>query len=617
MRDELLGYYERELTFLRHMGAQFATKYPKIASRLEIESEKCEDPHVERMVEAFSFLAARIQLKLDDEFPEVTESFLNILYPHYLAPFPSTSIAQFTLDTKEGGVTSGYKIDKGTTLYSRPVNGTPCRFQTCYPVTLWPLEIASTTLDSLDPVNTKGKWSNAVLRINLHCNNQTSLGSISVEDTLHLGRSRPIDSLRFYINSEGYLAYSLYEMIFNNCTGIEVVSADGRKVNLSTSSIVPVGFEEDEGLLPFSARSFSGYRLLSEMFVFPEKFLFFDIKGLDQAARSIQAEDFQINLYFRDITPPRAPINSSILQLGCTPIINLFRKIAEPIHLSHQNHEYHVIPDVHRQMSTEIYSIDSVTTTDPYLHKSKTFQPFYSVHHSTSSLDQETYWYATRKASGRPEDSGTEIYITLVDLGFNPKVPAEETITVHTTCTNRDLPSKLPFGGRDGDMEIEGQAPLSRIRCLKKPTETVRPPLRRAAQWRLISHLSLNHISLVNGNGGDSPEALQEILMLYNFQDSPALRKMITGITRVSTRKVVRQTGSKIGTGFVRGLETTIEFDEENFVGSGVYLFASVLERFLGLYVSMNSFVEMVARSKQREGLIRRWKPRSGQQILL
>jgi type VI secretion system protein ImpG len=223
----------------------------------------------------------------------------------------------------------------------------------------------------------------------------------------------------------------------------------------------------------------------------------------------------------------------------------------------------------------------------------------------------------TRRQSQKPNDPGSEVYISLVDLKFNPFVPPVETLTLHATCTNRDLPSRLPFGGREGDFEVEGTAPLSNVQCLKKPTGTLRPPLRRGAHWRLISHLSLNPISIVSSDGEARPDAIREILLLYDFMDSSATRKQISGISDISSRRVVRQTGSRIGTGFVRGVETTVEFDEEQYVGSGLFLFASVLERFLGLYASVNSFNQLVARSRQREGEMKRWPPRAGEQILL
>ncbi len=623
MRDELLGYYERELIFLRQLGAEFSEKYPKIAGRLLLEPDKCEDPHVERMIEAFAFLAGRIHLKLDDELPEVTEAFLNVLYPHYLAPIPSMSIARFALDPEQGKLTTAYQVDKGTILYSRPIQGTPCKFRTAYPVTLWPIEVESAVFVSRDPVNSRGRWESAEIKIGLRCVNDTKLSQLKAGQD---DKAPPIEQLRFYLSGEPQLVYPLYEAIFNNAVQVElrpkISQRAGEKnslspIKLDASNLKAVGFEADEGLLGYTARSFLGYRLLTEYFAFPDKFLFFDVTGLEHAARAGFGEQFDIIIYLRDVPPPRAPVNAETFRLGCAPIVNLFSKIAEPIDLTQEQHEYRVLPDVHQQMVTEVYSIDSVMSVGPYIETARTFQPFYSFGHSNEREQASSFWYGTRQPSQRKGDPGTEVYLSLVDLGFNPRVPAVETITVHTTCTNRDLPSRLPFGSKEGDFEVENAGPLARVRCLRKPTDTFRPPLRRGAHWRLISHLSLNHLSLVGSYQNGEPEALREILMLYDFLDSAATRKQIHGIERVRSRKVVRQTGSRIGTGFVRGIETTIEFDEEQYVGGGVFLFASVLEWFLGLYTSLNSFNQLVATTKQREGELKRWMPRAGDQILV
>ena len=253
MRDELLTYYERELAFLRQMGAEFGEKYPKIASRLLLEADKCEDPHVERLIEAVAFLAARVHLRLDDDFPEITESLLNVLYPHYLAPIPSMSIAQFALDREQGKLTSGYYLPVETALFSRPIQGTPCRFRTCYPVTVWPIEITSAMLDSLDPVDTRGRWEEAVLRLEFKCFNDTNFSQLRTGETD--GKAQPIDSLRFFIDGEPQITYGLYELLFNNAVRVEVSAAVQRrgpqrsstpqKVVLPPGSIRQVGFERE------------------------------------------------------------------------------------------------------------------------------------------------------------------------------------------------------------------------------------------------------------------------------------------------------------------------------------------------------------------------------------
>jgi type VI secretion system protein ImpG len=605
MTDDLLTYYERELSFLRQIGAEFAAKYPKIAGRLLLEADTSEDPHVERLIQAFAFLAARIHHKLDDEFPEITDALLSVLYPHYLAPVPSMSIAQFVLDPDQGKLTSGHRIERGAILYSQPVSGTPCRFRTCYPVTLWPIEVVSARIDSPDRLGSSPKSAAAAIRLELRCLG----GSTFVELDL--------DRLRFFLQGEGRLVYALYELLLNNTCQVQlrpIEERGGLKSNmLSSHCLRPVGFGPDEGMLPYTPRSFRGYRLLQEYFTFPEKFLFVDLCELDRAARAGFRERMEVLIFLDRMPRLEQPINAGTFRLGCSPIVNLFEQIAEPIRVNHAQTEYRVIPDVRRQSAAEVYSIEAVTSTSPYQKEAIHFQPFYSLKHAADREQQQAFWYATRRPSPIKGDAGTEVYLSLVDLNFQPTLPAVETLTVHAICTNRDLPGKLPFGGTGEDFELEGAAPLSRIRSLTKPTETIRAPLRRGAQWRLISHLSLNYLSICEGGR----QALQEILKLYDFSDSPVIRQQIAGIVNVTSRRVIGRPASMPWNGFCRGMEVAIEFDEEKYVGSGVFLFASVLEKFLGLYASLNSFTQLIATTQQRKEPLKRWPPRVGEQILL
>jgi type VI secretion system protein ImpG len=607
MADELLTYYEQELSFLRQMGAEFAAQYPKIAGRLLLEPNRCEDPHVERLIQAFALLAARVRHKLEDEFPELTDALLQVLYPHYLAPLPSFSIVEFVIDPDQGKLTGGHRIERGASLLSQPVGGTPCRFRSCYPVTLWPLAVTAAKFDAPDRLNAPGNAA-AVIRIELKCLGGTKFSELQ------------IDTLRFFLNGEGPLAYGLYELLFRNVCQVQLRTVGGEKtparVVLPAGSIRAVGFDADEGLLPYTQRSFIGYRLLQEYFAYPEKFLFFDLHELKRTAVAGLGDTVEV-LIFLDRAPRlEQPISANTFRLGCAPVINLFSQIAEPIRVDRAQTEYRAIPDVRRQNATEIYAIDSVTSISPYQQEPIAFQPFYSFKHTAERERQQAFWYATRRPSPRKGDAGTDVYLALVDLNFRPSLPSVETLTLHTTCTNRDLPGKLPFGresGGRGDFQLERAAPVLRIQCLKKPTESVRGPLQRGAHWRLLSHLSLNYLSICEGGR----DALQEILQIYDFWGSPAIQQQIAGITDVRSRRVVGRPPSMGWNGFCRGMEVTVEFDEEKYVGSGVFLFASVLEKFLGLYTSLNSFSQLVATTRQRQEPIKRWPPRAGDQILL
>ena len=608
MRDELLPYYERELKFIRQMAGEFAEKYPKVAGRLLLQPDTCEDPHVERLIEAFALLAGRVHRKLDDEFPEITEALLDVLYPHYLRPVPPQAIVQFQLDPSQSAPAST-KLKSGIPIHSKPENGNVCSFRTCYPVTLWPLRVTGASVSAVDRFATPGMPADAaaVIRIGIEC-----LGGLRLEQL-------PLDSLRFYLSGESAAVHTLYEFLFLNAGRIAVRSLPAREgaahAILPAGSLQPVGFTSDEGILPYSDRSFLGYRLLQEYFSFPEKFLFVDLKGLDRLPKSGFGTAFEILIYLKQPDQPHRLISLEqsvgidAFQLGCTPMVNLFERIAEPIRITQTKSEYHIVPDQHRQWATEVYSVDRVASAS-YLEEPRVYEPFYALRHGTADDTHKHFWCTHRRPSFRKNDNGTDLYLSLVDLDFNAALPPDEMLTLQVTCTNRDQAPLLKLSGEFGELEPEGAA-LVRARCLRKPTPTVRPPTRRGLQWRLISHLSLNHLSIVD----KGTEALQEILRLYDFSSDPAIRKQIAGITAVTSRSSISRVRSSTGVAFCRGTDVTLEFDESQYVGTGVFLLASVLQRFLGLYAAVNSFSRLTAQT--RKGVLKQWPPLAGEQILL
>lgn len=613
MQNELLPYYDRELAFLRELGKEFAAQYPKVAGRLLLEEGTTEDPHVERLIEAFAFLTARINLKLDDEFPEITDALLGILYPHLLRPIPSMSIVQMVIDPDQMSISGRYTVPRHAELFSRPVEGVPCRFRSCYPVDLWPLRVAEAKVSALDRIALGGRGVNAagILRIRLK-----AMGGVKFS-------AMGLDRLRFFLDGDGRLVHTLYELLFNNVVQVAIAPGSGDTAGARTlppGSIRPVGFEEDEGMLDYDARSAVGYRLLHEYFVFPEKFLFFDLVNLEGSSAPEFGEDLEIRILLREFEGAERlqrlvqSVHADTFRTGCTPVINLFRQNAEPMQVSHQRTEYAVLPDLRRPWGMEVYSVDSVRRLTKSEEQSGIvdFHPFYSLRHGLADESQTTFWHATRRPSPRQDDNGSEVFLSLVDLAFNPSVPAAETLLVAVTCTNRDLPSLLPFGGEQGDFQVEGGSAVSRIRCLRKPTATLRPAQRRGAMWQLVSHLSLNHLSIVEGGR----EALLEILSLYNFSGSLAVRKQISGITAVRSEPVMAKVGPPHRPALVRGTLISLEFDEEEFVGAGVFLMAAVLERFFALYSAINSFTQLEVKSRQREEVLAAWPPRAGNAIL-
>lgn len=610
MSDELLRYYNSELAFLRKMGNEFAEAHSAVAGYLRLGSEAEYDPHVGRMVQAFAYLNARTRRKLEDDFPEVSSSLLEVLYPHYLRPIPSTAIVRFSLDRSQADMTGGYQLPRGTLLESLPIEGEPCRFRTTYPVTCWPIRLSQCSLKGMPftaPQTSFSSTSAAVL--------QMTLSSFSEEIPLAKVEAQ---KLQFYIRAQAPFNFDLYELLMNNVSGIALArkATDEHPTILPIESIEPVGFSRDESLLDYPQRSFGGYRLLSEYFAFPEKFLFFNI-DLGTHLASFESGPAELYIYLNEsVGDLESQVGVETLELGCTPIVNMFKHKAEPIRLTHFKTEYRVIPDSRRPRAFEVYSVDNVTATTRDNRKIH-YEPFYSFHHPGGD-GQRSYWHAKREWSPGKQDAsdgGTEVFLTFCDLDFDPAEPEKVSIDVETTCINRDLPSRLPFGGGQPQLQIEGGGAVSKVTCLTKPTETIRPPLGQGTRWRLISQLSLNHLSLADA--ADGAEALREILRLYDFRDSAETRKTISGLQKVSTQPTVGRVDSPVSGGMCRGLQVSLHFDEDHYTGGGLFLFASVLDRFLGLYANLNSFAQTVVTTNKREGELRRWPPRAGEQVLL
>lgn len=623
MREELLHYYERELTYLRRLGAEFAQRYPKVAGRLLLEPNKCEDPHVERMLEGFAFLAARVHLRIDDDVPEISETLLNVVYPHFVRPIPAMSIVDFEIDPEQGKLTTGYRVPSGTMLYSRPIDGVPCKFRTCYDVTLWPINVASvqwTTPDRLRPPARLGD-ANAVLRLELRCAGDTTFSQLDVK------------ALRLYLDGPGNLTAALYELLNTTSRPIlvrETGVSSPKMITLPASSLQPAGLGRDEGMLPYPGRSFEAYRLIQEYFVFPEKYLFLDLSGFEQIAAAGMGGAIEILIPVSahervDWRPMlETGVTPTTIRLGCTPIVNLFPQVAEPILLTQKKLDYLIVPDARRRLTTEIFSVDDVVAVTPDSERPLRLRPFFapSRHAQSSdarmaerseSVDSGFLWQAKRRESGWRTDDGTDVLLSFVDRTGRTAYPDQDSVTARVTCFNSDLPSRLAFGNPSGDFELEGAGPVRQITALIKPTRVIQPPLGNGQTWRLISQLSLNYLSITDAG----EDALRETLRLYDFADSAIVQKQISGIMSVKSAPTFARIATEHGLTFARGRRIDVEFDEEEFTGSGVFLFGTVLERFLGLYASMNSFTVLAARSRQRKRLVHEWSPRAGWKPLL
>jgi type VI secretion system protein ImpG len=611
--ETLLPYYERELTFLRRLSQDFAKQYPKVAGRLLLSGEACEDPHIERLIESFAFLTSRIHKKLDDDYPEITDSLLQVVYPQYLRPFPAVSVAQFDCGPAAAQLTKVARIPKGTMLDTRAVRGLPCRFRTAYDVDIQPLRIARASCDNV--FDTSGLSSSALrssvaaLRLDIE----------ALSDTVSLERF-DLNRLRIFLNGEAAVVSLIREALFSNALGVWVaLPPTSEKIELPADAIRPVGFGIDEGLLEQDARTHRAYQLLLEYFVFPEKFNFFD---LDLSALNgklpPQTRTIEIRIGLKG-SPDQT--NGNLLDrigkdnfvLGCTPIVNLFRQMPEPIRVTHTATSYPVIVDSRRPQAYEIYEIKRVAQVRKTLDGEAVdeFKPFYSIRHGEAHDGPVRYWHASH--AGKEEAAGNyTTEISLVDSTFDSQRAETNVLSLDLICTNRDLPSQLPFGLLEGDLFMEGGSIVKTIRMLRKPTRSYRFPRGRGAQWRLISHLSLNHLSL----SGQGVDAIREILTLYDIARSDVNSKQISGIVAIEQRAVTARISGNPFRTFARGLEIRITVEETHYAGIGLFMFAQILDNFFGLYVHTNSFTQLVIVSKQSGQELIKCPARNGESIL-
>jgi type VI secretion system protein ImpG len=611
--DSLLPYYERELTFLRRLSHDFARRHPKVAGRLLISGETCEDPHIERLIESFAFLTGRIHKKLDDDFPEITDSLLQVIYPQYLRPFPSASIAHFNCASAAAQLTKAARIPRHTMLNTRPVRGLPCRFTTAYDVDIWPLRIEKASYENIfDAAGLRGELArtvSSVIRIDI-----AAIADQTPLDLLSLGK------LRLFLNGEPSLVSMIREAAFSKAAGLWVSnSISSEKLELPLSAIQPVGFAADESLLEQDARSHRAYQLMLEYFAFPEKFNFIDIdlsslKGrLPRQTRNIELR-IGLNLGVDNQSAANLldRIGKENFVLGCTPVVNIFNQAAEPIRLTDMATSYPIIVDSRRPQSYEIYDIKRVYKVQKSNEGEEVneFRPFYSLRHGEAHDGPARYWHASYV--DETASSGYSMEISLVDSTLDPQRAETNALSLDLVCTNRDLPAQLPFGLVDGDLFIEGGSIAKTIHFLKKPTQSYRFPRGRGAQWRLISHLSLNHLSL-SGTGVD---AIKEILTLYDITRSIQNNRQVTGIVSIEQRPAMARIGGNPFPAFVRGMEIRIKVDESHYAGIGLFMFAQILDHFFGLYVHTNSFTQLIIVSNQSGQELIKCPTRNGESIL-
>lgn len=616
MDPRLLDYYNRELQFLREMGGEFAAQFPRIAARLGMDGTECSDPYVERLLEGVAFLTARVQLKIDARHPKFTQHLMEMVYPHFLTPVPACGVAQFTPDLKEDSLQAGVRIPRGASLATLLQKGdrTACEFRTAQDVVLWPLTVTEARyIAGTGAMSSLGIAADARARAAIRLRLRSHGGPMN---------ALALDQLTFFIKASADLAPRIYEQVLADGIGVHA-RASGATFGghyAGANAIRAVGFESHESLLPATTDTFEGYRLLQEYFAFPERFLFFTLQELAPAVRACEGEELDLYIVLGRAQPAlENALEAAHFRLHCSPIINLFPKALDRIHVGDHATEHHLIPDRNRPMDFEVFAVERVQGIGEEDTPNTSILPFYSATHFRRTGDENCYFTVQRQprlfsskqrtTGSRTHYIGSESFIAIVD-GSERSVPGRfRQLDVAALCTNRDLPIYMPLGKGRTDFLLEGSAPVESIRCIAGPT----PPRPSNAfgdtAWKLVSHLSLNYLSLRDTEGGAT--LLRELLSLYADRDDPVQARQIEGVRSIHYEPVVERIAGGGPITYGRGLKIVMTLDDAAFEGTGILTLGAVLEQFFARYVSLNSFTRTELRSQNR-GEIKTWPARLG-----
>lgn len=621
MDPRLLRAYNDELAYLRETAREFGEEHEAVAGRLGLKTPTDPDPYVERLLEGVAFLSARVQLKLQDQFPEFTQHLLTAVQPHYLAPMPSICIAGFTPKESDPGLVEGYRIPRGAelTAFAADHKNAPVTFRSGHDVTLYPLRITEAEyLSSRAAVASFAAIADvraeAGLRLRIAATTGASLDAI-----------RP-DELPLYLDGSESAPGELYRQLIGEAIAVlarDPDSAGGKESWVHLPLPRQAGFADDEALLPAEERSFRGYRILSEYFACPERFLFAKLMQPGKAFARCKTSCDIILLFSRSSPVLPGAVGPSNFRLFATPAINLFEKQLGRVPLSPHVHEFHVVPDRTRPLDFEVFRIAEVKAQVKDSVDPRPVAPLYAL--GALLYDwRDAIFYVPRttlrrlstkeqRLRRRTDYVGTETWLSLTAPGNAERLDDVKELSVRALVTNRELPELLTFRGDNHFAPPPG--PVRTVSVLRSPSKP-RPPLGlNDAAWRVIAHLTPNYATLAPQDH-DDPSMLRDHLALYGRQDDAAMRRQIDGVTSIRSRPVVRRIPGLDRMAVARGLRITIKLDDASYDKGRIFLFSAVLEHFLAEFTTVNSFTECTFETPM-EGILARWPARIGRKTAI
>ncbi len=598
-------FFQQELAFLRNSVSEFTQAYPEAATELKLSAGRSNDPHVEQLLQSFAFLTGKLRQDLELHKDQLANQMLYNLYPNLISSVPCMTVLQADVLPDGANFLNGSMLEKGSYLTaSAKITNNPkridCQFQNCYDTPLWPLHINRV---HVSPKNHYDLLDNR--------NDVQAVISVDViNDGEGLVKEYPMNSLRFYIANRPERS-QIYQLLKDNLVGVAVKTQVNNQTvikPLPNGKLRWLGFDQRENVLPDSPQTMPGYRLMQEYFAFSDKFYFFDVEGLE-----LDHVDKQFELLFFLNEPGNAiSINRKNLSLNCFPVINLFLKTFKPVPLDQTQHEYRLTGDENNYLYNEIHSISEMRAIGTG-GVTRQVNHWLGQHSDVTSKMHYAAHLTPLLTSGEP---GCDTMITLYEDNFDVTKPVDQTLSVNGWCNNRRLPEWLRAGDQFKDkFRPIGLAPMLTASIIEQPTRFKGAQIQGERLLKLLSQLRLNVMSL--GNSDAQLSALKQLLYLYSDPKSSSHMRQLEGIREMGAESIVKRLGKDAWRGHCRGTRITITVDENYYTGANPLLFGEVLSHFMGLYTTVNHFVQLQLKSQQRGGVWKQWQPRIGEQILL
>lgn len=621
MDPQLLDYYNRELTYMREAAGEFAQLHPKIARRLGMQGVEVADPYVERLIESFCFMSARMNIKLDAEFPRFSQRLLEVVYPNYVAPTPSIAVVQLHPDTQEGDFSKGFSVPRGTAFFGKVPQGetTSCEFRSGQDVMLWPIEIASVQLAGAPPdIPALERYLPPTVRV---------AGSLRmrlrVTGELNFSDLKGLDRLPVYLKGDEQVASHLFELLHAGAVASLIGVPDGMADNphvVTKGALVHEGLDPRQGLLPLDWNTWHGHNLLHEYFACPSRFYFFALQGLAPGLSRIHGKTAEVVvLLTRDTSALRGLVDEHQFALHCTPVINLFDRRTDRIETDTAQTEFHLVLDRSRPMDFEVFSVQEMAAQKSDTTDGLIFRPMFQTlnqdegnHGRYFSLRREARLASdsARKYGTRTPYMGTEVFVSLVDQHEAPYAESLRYLSVKALLTNRDLPRLLPRNGH-ADLGVKDSLPLRAVGLVRAPSQPRAPFAQGEMAWRLIRQLNFNHLPLMDMDARQGAQALRDMLRLFVGTDDAVAQRQVDGVIGSRITPVTRRLPGGGPLVYGRGVQCEVTVDEQAFSGVSPYLLGLVLEHYLARHVSINVFTQTRLESMQR-GLVASWPVRTG-----